>query len=123
MNPAEEYILSREEPYRSILLHLKAVIEAVIPEVDMKYKWNIPCFYAEKQPICYLNASYKGKFVDVGFWNSAHLTKHLELMVSQDRKVVKSLRYTSLEEIDDAILIEVLEESYVLKAKGFHKRS
>lgn len=123
MNPAEEYILSRKEPYRSILLHLKAVIEAVIPEVNMKYKWNIPCFYAGKQPICYLNASYKGKFVDLAFWNSAHLTKHIELMVSQDRKVVKSLRYRSLEEINDSVLIEVLEESYSLKAKGFYRKN
>lgn len=122
MNPAEEYILSREEPYRSILLHIKAVIEMVIPEVDMKYKWNIPCFYAGKQPICYLNASYKGKYVDVAFWNSSHLTKHIELMVSQDRKVVKSLRYTSLQEIDDVILAEVLKESYALKANGFYKK-
>ena len=122
MNPAEEYILSREEPYRSILLHIKAVIEMVIPEIDMKYKWNIPCFYAGKQPICYLNASYKGKYVDVAFWNSSHLTKHIELMVSQDRKVVKSLRYTSLQEIDDVILAEVLKESYALKANGFYKK-
>ncbi|MDT0540463.1 MULTISPECIES: DUF1801 domain-containing protein [Croceitalea] len=122
MNPAEEYILSREEPYRSILLHIKAVIEMVISEVDMKYKWNIPCFYAGKQPICYLNASYKGKYVDVAFWNSSHLTKHIELMVSQDRKVVKSLRYTSLQEIDDVILAEVLKESYALKANGFYKK-
>ncbi len=123
MNPAEEYILSREEPYRSMLLHLKAVIEAVIPEVNMKYKWSIPCFYAEKRPICYLNASYKGKFVDIAFWNSAHLTKHIELMYSEKRKVVKSFRYGSLEEINDEILIEVLQEVYKLKEKGFYKRN
>lgn len=123
MNPAEEYILSREEPYRSILLHLKSVIEFVIPKVDMKYKWSIPCFYAEKHPICYLNASYKGKFVDIAFWNSAHLTKHIELMHSEKRKVVKSFRYTSLEEINDEILVEVLQEAHSLKEKGFYKRS
>ena len=122
MNPADEYILSRTEPYRSILLHLKAVIEAVIPEVNMKYKWGIPCFYAEKHPICYLNASYKGKFVDIAFWNSAHLTKHIELMYSEKRKVVKSFRYTSLEEINDDILIEVLQEVFALKARGFYKK-
>ena len=123
MNPAEEYIVSREEPYRSMLMHLKAVIETIIPEVQMKYKWGIPCFYSGKQPICYLNASYKGKFVDIAFWNSAHLTKHIELMVSQDRKVVKSLRYTSLEEINDEVLIDVLSESYSLKEKGFYKKN
>lgn len=59
MNPAEDYIINQKEPFRSILLHLKAVIESVVPQVDMKYKWNIPCFYAGKQPICYLNVSPK----------------------------------------------------------------
>ena len=122
MNPAEEYILSREEPYRSILLHLKAMIEMVIPDVSMKYKWSIPCFYSDKHPICYLNASYKGRFVDIAFWNSAHLTKHLELMNSKNRKVVRSFRYSSLEEINDAVLKEVLQEVYALKEKGFYKK-
>lgn len=122
MNPAEEYILSREEPYRSILLHVRAVIEMVISEVDMKYKWNIPCFYAGKQPICYLNASYKGKYVDIAFWNSAHLTKHLDKMVTEKRKVVKSLRFTTLEEIEDNILIAVLQDAYSVRNEGFYKK-
>ncbi|MEO0572604.1 MAG: DUF1801 domain-containing protein [Bacteroidota bacterium] len=122
MNPAEEYILNQPEPYRSILLHLKSVIEAVIPEVDMKYKWRIPCFYSGKHPICYLNASHKGKYVDIAFWNSAHLTKHIELMHAEKRKVVKSFRYFTLEEINDPILMEVLEEAHALKYKGFYKR-
>ena len=121
MKPAEEYIISRDEPYRGMLLHLKAVIEAVIPDVDMKYKWGIPCFYAGERPICYLNASYKGRFVDIAFWNSAHLTKHVELMVSENRKVVKSLRYTALEEIDDEVLVTVLQEAHALGHKGFYE--
>lgn len=122
MNPADEYILSRKEPYRSILLHLKSVIEVVMPDVDMKYKWGIPCFYDGKHPICYLNASYKGKYVDIAFWNSAHLTKHIELMHSENRKVVKSFRYKTLEAINDEILVEVLQEVYKLKEKGFYKK-
>ena len=122
MNPAEEYILNQPEPFRSMLLHVKAVIEATIPEVSMKYKWRIPCFYAGKHPLCYLNASHKGNYVDVAFWNSAHLTKHIELMYSEKRKVVKSFRYFSLEEINDQILGEVLQEVYELKEKGFYKR-
>lgn len=123
MNPAEEYILSQSEPKRSILLHVKAVIEAVIPEARMKYKWGIPCFYSDKHPICYVNAPPKKNYVDVAFWNSAHLTKHIELMVSEKRKVVKSFRYASLEEINDTVLAEVLEEANSLKEKGFYKRS
>ena len=122
MNPAENYILNQPEPKRSILMHLKAVIESVVPEVDMKFKWGIPCFYNGKHPLCYLNAPPKKDYVDVAFWNSAYLTKHIELMVSEKRKVVKSLRYTTLESIDEAVLVEVLTEVDQLKEKGFYKR-
>jgi hypothetical protein len=121
MNPAEDYILMQKEPFRSILLHLKAVIESVVPQVDMKYKWNIPCFYAGKQPICYLNVSQKKRYVDIAFWNSAHLTLHLDKMVTENRKVVKSLRYSTLEEIDQEVLVDVLQECYAQKHKGFYK--
>ena len=42
MNPAEAYILRQEEPYKSILLQLQAIIEAVVPEAELLYKWKIP---------------------------------------------------------------------------------
>ncbi|MEL7271512.1 MAG: DUF1801 domain-containing protein [Bacteroidota bacterium] len=122
MNPAETYILNQLEPKRSILMHLKAVIEVVVPEVDIKLKWGIPCFYNGKYPLCYLNAPPKKDYVDLTFWNSAHLTQHIELMVSEKRKVVKSLRYTTLESIDETILVEVLIEANQLKEKGFYRR-
>lgn len=120
MNPAEDYILNQREPYRSILLHLKSAVEHVIPEVDMKFKWGIPCFFADKRPICYLNVSQKKNYVDIAFWNSAHLTVHIDKMVTEKRKIVKSLRYFTLEEINDRILMEVLREAYSLKHKGFY---
>ena len=103
-------------------MHLQLVIEKTLPEVSLKYKWNIPCFYVDKSPICYLNASHKKQFVDIAFWNSAHLTKHLDKMVSEKRKVVRSLRYVSLEEIDDKVLTEVLEDAYSVRKNGFYKR-
>lgn len=122
MNPAENYILNQPEQFRSILLHIKAVVEHTIPEASMKYKWRIPCFYIDKTPLCYLNVAQKKGYVDVGFWNSAHLTRHLDKMVSEKRKVVKSLRYTNLEEIDNNILMEVLLEAKSLNSKGFYKK-
>ncbi|MGB3150977.1 MAG: DUF1801 domain-containing protein [Maribacter sp.] len=122
MKPAEKYILNQPEPYRSILLYLQVFIEHVIPEVDLKYKWNIPCFYVGKSPICYINVSHKKHYVDLGFWNSVHLTKHLDKMVSEKRKVVRSLRYATLEEIDDLVLEEVLKDAYSVRKNGFYKR-
>lgn len=122
MNPAEVYILNQPEPYRAILLHIQAIVVQTIPEVELKYKWRLPCFYVGASPICYLNVSQKKKYVDVGFWNSAHLTKHLDKMVSEKRKVVRSLRYGSLEEIDNGVLITVLSEAYAQRKKGFYKK-
>ncbi len=122
MNPAENYILDQPEPFRSILLHLQLVIEQSVPDVELKYKWRIPCYYCGKSPICYLNVSLKKGFVDVGFWNSAFLTKHLDKMVTEKRKVVKSLRYSTLEEINDEVLIAVLQDAHSVRNGRFYTK-
>ncbi|TLP75460.1 DUF1801 domain-containing protein [Maribacter sp. ACAM166] len=122
MNPAENYILNQSEPYRSIVLHLQMMIELTLPEVELKYKWGLPCFYIGKSPICYLNVSRKNQYVDIAFWNSVHLTKHLKVLISENRKVVCSLRYSTLEEVDNQILTDVLQDAYSVRKNGFYKR-
>ncbi|APY00940.1 uncharacterized protein DUF1801 [Lacinutrix venerupis] len=122
MNPAEAYILNQPEPYRAMLLHVQVIIEHTIPEVELKYKWRIPCYYVGKKPICYLNASHKHEFVDVAFWHSNYITKYTEHLFSEKRKVVKSLRYKSLEDIKDAILISVLQQVNNSEENGFYKK-
>ena len=115
MNPAENYILNQKEPFRSILLHLQFVIENTIHGVDLKYKYNIPFYYLEGRPFCYLNQSKN--YVDLRFWNAAHLTVNLEFMTTAKRKMMKSLRYKNLQEIDDKILIEILKDAFAVKDK------
>lgn len=117
MNPAEEYILDQPEPFRSMLLHLQSTIEHTIPKVDLKYKYRIPFFYLEGRPFCYLNQSKD--YVDVGFWHAKHLSLHLEKMTTAGRKMMKSLRYTSLDAIDNEVLIDVLNEAYSVKEWKF----
>ena len=121
MNPAELYILNQPEPFRSMLLHLQVIVENTLPEADLKYKYKIPFYYVDGTPCCYLNVPKNKAFVDVGFWNAAHLTVNLVYMTTAKRKVMKSLRYTSLEEINDTILIEVLRDAYAVRDKKFFK--
>lgn len=120
MNPAENYILSQPEPFRSILLHLQSVIEQTVPEADLKFKYKIPFYYLQGKPYCYLNQSKN--YVDLGFWNAAHLTVHLEHMTTAGRKIMRSLRYTSLKEIDHTILEEVLKDAYSIKDEKLWKK-
>ena len=117
MNPAEAYILNQSEPFKSMLLHLQVVIEATISKLELKYKYRIPFYYLEGKPFCYLNQSKD--YVDLGFWSAAHLTVHLEHMTTAGRKVMRSLRYRSPEEIDEVILVDVLKNAYEVREKGF----
>lgn len=121
MKPAEEYILSRPEPFKSILLHVQLLIESTYSNAELRYKWKIPVYYIDKNPFCYLNASLKKGYVDVCFWVSAHL-KYNEHLVTEGRKVVKSLRYFKIEDINEEVLFSVLEEAYKSKEKGFYKK-
>ncbi|EDP71769.1 hypothetical protein FBALC1_04757 [Flavobacteriales bacterium ALC-1] len=122
MNPAEAYILKQVEPYKSILLHLQVLVEHTLPEAELLYKWRIPCYYIGKRPICYLNQTKD--YVDVGIWHSAHLSeKWNTYLITEKRKVVKSLRYKSLEDINDEIFISIMKELESLKEEGFYKRS
>ena len=119
VNPAEDYILNQNEPFRSILLHLQSVIEITVPDVALKYRYRIPFYYINGRPFCYLNQSKD--YVDVGFWNAAHLSVHLELMHSKGRKMMKSLRYKNLEEIDNEVLIAVLIDANSVKNRKLYK--
>ena len=119
MNPSEEYILNRPEPYRGILIYLQTVIEATVPDVELKYKYKLPFYYINGKPYCYLNQSKD--YVDLGFWSAAHLTMHLDQMNTEGRKMMKSLRYKSLEDIDTTVLKEVLQDAYSVKDRKFWK--
>ena len=120
MNPAEQYILEREEPFRSMLLQLQLLIETTLPDAKMLFKYKLPFYYIDgKIPFCYLN--HTNGYVDVSFWHGAHLSRNLVHLVSKGRKHMKSLRYYSLEEIDAEILIDVLEEAYSHRDKPYYR--
>ena len=90
-------------------MHLQVLVEHTLPEAELLYKWRIPCYYIGKRPICYLNQSKD--YVDVGIWHSAHLSEQWHSHIITDkRKIVKSLRYKTLEDIDDDVFISIMNE-------------
>lgn len=115
MKPSELYIINQPEKYRTILMHLVSVINQIVSEATLEYKWNVPYFYYKKKPFCYLNASHKHDFVDVGFAKGFQLKKNQDYLVAdKGRNTIKSLRYKTIGEIDNAILISVLREALSL---------
>ena len=114
MNPAEDYILNQPESYRSMLMHLQSLIEYNIPEAELKYKYKIPFYYIYGKPLCFIAASIKKQYVDVGFWKGNQIQIHKEYHVIENRKMMISLRYKTLESIDNIIFGDVIKEAVSL---------
>ncbi|WP_111684354.1 DUF1801 domain-containing protein [Winogradskyella tangerina] len=117
MNPAEAYILKQPEPYKTILLQLQAIVEAVAPNAELKFKYGIPFYYNNGFPICYLNQSKD--YVDFAFWHGDKLDQYREHFVTTNRKVVTSLRYKSVEDINDAVVVYVIEQQLAININPF----
>lgn len=111
MNPAENYILQQPESYKSILLQLQVLIEFTFPDIELKYKYRIPFYYLKGKPFCYLNASHKRQYVDIGIVKGGQIEIHTEHLVTEKRKVMASLRYVTIEDINDKVLLEVLKKA------------
>lgn len=122
MKPAESYILNQEEPFKSILVHVQFLIEKNFPEVDLRFKWKIPYYFLNDTPFCYLNSPKKKKYVDVCFWVTSPLSNYNEFLITENRKVVKSLRYFNLSDINEKVLLSVLSEAFNKKGKGYFKK-
>ncbi len=115
MKPTDVYILKLDEPYKGIVCHLIAVIEIMVPTATLEYKWSIPYFYYQNKPLCYLNASPKNNYVDLGFAKGFQLQQNLDYLIAdKGRNTVKSLRYFSIESINNAIIKSVLKEAISL---------
>lgn len=117
MNPAEAYILKQDEPFKSILLQLQAVIEAVVPDAELLYKWRIPFYFHNGIPLCFLNQSKD--YVDLAFWHRDQMHEYKHLFVNTNRKTVTSLRYKSVEDILDDPIVYVLNRQLEINTNPF----
>jgi hypothetical protein len=114
MKLTDEYIFRQPEKSQMILLHLISVFKREIPELEMFFKWGMPYLYYKKRMFCYLISNSKKGFVDAGFARGFQLKRHQDCLVDEKRNTVKSLRYYNLEDIDNAILEDVIQEAAAL---------
>ncbi|MBW4361410.1 DUF1801 domain-containing protein [Flavobacterium taihuense] len=114
MKITDEYIYRQPEKFRSIILHLISVFERKIPELELLFKWGIPYFYYKKTPFCYFAPNHKRGFVDAGFARGFQLVGNQDYLIGEKRNTVKSLRYYNLEDIDNAILENIIREAATL---------
>ena len=117
MKPAEAYILNQTDPYRTILLQLQSIIEAIAPNAELLYKWRIPFYYCNGIPLCYLNQSKD--YVDLGFWHGNALKEYQSYFVTANRKSVTSLRYKLVDDINDEVIVYVIKQQLEININPF----
>ncbi|WP_405328874.1 DUF1801 domain-containing protein [Leeuwenhoekiella sp. LLG6367-2.1] len=109
MNPAENYILLKPEPYRSFLLDLQVLIEHTVPEAVLLYKWHLPFYYLNGKMFCFLN--FRKTFVELSFPKGVLLDDpNNQLTAGENRKNLRSLRYYKVEDIIAEIAIGLLKQ-------------
>ena len=109
MNPAEDYILSKAEPWRSILMELRTIVLSM-EGVEEAFKWKLPFYSIDKKMYCFLN--YRKTYVDLGIPYGTQLQNHKVILIDgENRKMLRSLRFYSLEDINHDILMDVLTEA------------
>ncbi|MBT8271351.1 MAG: DUF1801 domain-containing protein [Flavobacteriaceae bacterium] len=119
MNPAEEYIFRQEEPYQSILIHVRSVILSTVNPIEEKFNYSVPFYHYRKKPFIYLNILKGQDFVDVAFVKGVRLEDRFpQLMDYNERKNVRSLQYKSLEDIDENLLREIILAAAELTGKS-----
>ena len=114
MKPTEAYILRQPEQYQAMILHVLVVAEQELSQSELLFKWGIPYVYNKKKPFCYLAPNHKRGLIDIGFARGFQLKRNQETLVDEKRNTVKSLRFFFIEEIDNAVLIDVISEAKML---------
>ena len=111
MNPAEDYILKKPQPWQSILLELRFIILSISEDVEESYKWSLPFYGAYKQMFCFLN--FRKTYVDLGIPYGINIKPHTQYLIDgENRKMLRSLRFHTFEDIDHAIVKAILTEAF-----------
>ena len=74
-------------------------------------------YYTNGIPLCYLNQSKD--YVDLAFWHGEHIKEYREHFVTTNRKSVTSLRYKSVDDINDEVIAYVIEEQLRININPF----
>lgn len=112
MNPVEQHIFNQQEPYQSIMLYVRSVIKRTLPDVKEKYSYKIPFYNCYNKPMLYMGVLKGTNYVDVAFVQGILLEQDFpELKDYKNRKQVRSLQVTSIEDFDELMFIELLKKA------------
>jgi hypothetical protein len=111
MSACIDFIERHQGEQRDILLALHELITG-FPEVQGKIRFKVP-FYDRKTWICYLSPLKTGG-VELCFVRANELSNEQGLLDFKDRSQVAGITYAHVRDIQEAPLLEILQEAFLL---------
>jgi hypothetical protein len=119
MKTIETHIENLEEPYRSIMLYIRAVILRTLPDCEERLRYGIPFFHYDRKPLCYFNRLKNTDYVDVAFVQGILLEKDFPFLKDgKNRKQVRSIPVVTIEALNEKEFIKLLIEAAKLLKKS-----
>jgi len=110
MSPVDYYILDQPKELKPVIKNLRELILSAFPFIEEKLVYKIPFFYGAKR-IFYINA--QNKWVDLGFCKG-YLLGENNILQTKNREQVKTMRFFSVTEINDNIVLPIIHEAILL---------
>lgn len=109
---AESYIDSRPKDLQPLLNSIREVLLSLDPILVETIKYNTPFYMHKGKNVCYL--STKNNIVQVGFVKGFQLSDQHQLLVSDNRSIVRALEFASFSTDDKRVLLETVYEAIEL---------
>jgi uncharacterized protein YdeI (YjbR/CyaY-like superfamily) len=113
----EEYILNANNG-KEILIVLREIIRST--ELGETIKWGIPVYMVDGKNVVGL-ASFKS-YVGLWFYQGVFLKDEAKVLINAQEDVTKAMRqwrFSSVDEIDEHLLLKYLNEAIQNQKKGF----
>jgi len=118
LNPIENYFLKQQEPYQSTMLYLRGLLLRKELNIQEKYKYGIPFYYAHNKPLCYLNVLKGTSFVDIAFVKGKELKADFPLLKDyKNRKFTRSIQLKKMEDLEEMVFLKILKVATALNQK------
>jgi hypothetical protein len=104
-----EFYAGLSDHQRAIAERLRELILSAHPGISEKLNWGVPCFRLNKWFI-YLNG-LKGDAIDLCFMQGFQLTDEAGLLEGRGRKMVRSIKISSLAGIQTDVLLTLIFEA------------
>lgn len=132
MQDVEEFIWSLPAQEKKVLRHLRSLILNLDPRLQEKLSYGVPYYFHHRricflwpnsaQP-CYMNLKEPPEEkITLGLCYGNLLSNVQGLLVRENRKQVYTLAFTSIQEINDSVIREIIQEAILVDDEFGKKR-